>query len=516
MLTKFITVLSFAIGLTLTASPQRQPVEDIRSNVSNKSNFSLNKLYFLEDELNLLEFSAINSSSFEDKFQQIDSQSMNKIALGISNSSWWFRLHLSSEARLPATHYLTINFSLLEEVEIYIPDREGGFIVRRSGIAEEDESSCWQARVPTFPLINMPVDPVLYLKVKSKSPILVPMRIQCAQEYFSSALANNLFFGMFFGIIFLVICYNLILSIITKEFIYFHYLIYVFCLSIVLLNYYGFAYQYLWSGCSAWVDKIMPGSILLVALAMINFIRRFLEVKSNFPAIDKLFRFYMVAYVVLIPSAFFIPTSYLFMLLAPTSSILIVMLVIILIKSRQKNFTPANYILIGWIFLFIGTISLVGKTFGLIPNTAFTSFAILIGAVIEVIMFTVGIGYRFQWFKKESQRLMQALKLKHSEIESLREEIANHIMGSSSEAAQLSLTISKAEINNYLLNKLTERELEVLYKVAKGLANKEIGEQLFISTHTVRAHMRKIYDKLHVKNRTEAVFKAKKLHLITV
>lgn len=82
-------------------------------------------------------------------------------------------------------------------------------------------------------------------------------------------------------------------------------------------------------------------------------------------------------------------------------------------------------------------------------------------------------------------------------------------------ASKLPMTISKADINNYLFNELTERELEVLYKVAEGLTNKEIGHQLFISAHTVRAHMRKVYDKLHVKNRTEAVFKAKQLQLIS-
>jgi DNA-binding NarL/FixJ family response regulator len=55
--------------------------------------------------------------------------------------------------------------------------------------------------------------------------------------------------------------------------------------------------------------------------------------------------------------------------------------------------------------------------------------------------------------------------------------------------------------------KLTRREYEILSLLAKGQAYKEIGEQLSISALTVRAHMRNIYEKLHVCSRTEAVLK---------
>lgn len=54
---------------------------------------------------------------------------------------------------------------------------------------------------------------------------------------------------------------------------------------------------------------------------------------------------------------------------------------------------------------------------------------------------------------------------------------------------------------------LSERESQVLAFVARGLTNKEIGDRLDISFFTVRAHLRKIYEKLHVRCRAEAVAK---------
>ena len=55
---------------------------------------------------------------------------------------------------------------------------------------------------------------------------------------------------------------------------------------------------------------------------------------------------------------------------------------------------------------------------------------------------------------------------------------------------------------------LSPRENEVLVLLSDGLLYKEIADQLSISTATVRQHIHKIYDKLHVENRTEALNKA--------
>lgn len=58
------------------------------------------------------------------------------------------------------------------------------------------------------------------------------------------------------------------------------------------------------------------------------------------------------------------------------------------------------------------------------------------------------------------------------------------------------------------IEELSQRENEVLQQLAKGLLYKEIAEKLSISIATVRQHIHKIYEKLHVQNRTEALNRA--------
>ena len=61
---------------------------------------------------------------------------------------------------------------------------------------------------------------------------------------------------------------------------------------------------------------------------------------------------------------------------------------------------------------------------------------------------------------------------------------------------------------------LSAREREVLDEIATGATNREIGERLFLSPHTIKEHTSSIYRKLEVRNRAEAVKYAQRLGLI--
>jgi LuxR family transcriptional regulator, maltose regulon positive regulatory protein len=65
-----------------------------------------------------------------------------------------------------------------------------------------------------------------------------------------------------------------------------------------------------------------------------------------------------------------------------------------------------------------------------------------------------------------------------------------------------------------LTEPLSQRELEVLQLIAQGLSNREISERLFLALDTVKGHNRRIYGKLLVQRRTEAVAKARALNIL--
>ncbi len=61
---------------------------------------------------------------------------------------------------------------------------------------------------------------------------------------------------------------------------------------------------------------------------------------------------------------------------------------------------------------------------------------------------------------------------------------------------------------------LTSREREVLHEIATGATNREIGDRLYLSPHTIKEHTSSIYRKLEVRNRAAAVKRAQQIGLI--
>jgi DNA-binding NarL/FixJ family response regulator len=128
---------------------------------------------------------------------------------------------------------------------------------------------------------------------------------------------------------------------------------------------------------------------------------------------------------------------------------------------------------------------------------------------LQIIMLTVF---------RDPKALFQSLKagacgylLKRSSPEDILDAIAEVRNGGSPMSGEIARMVVEAFHENTSqapdAEKLSLREEEVLQLLSRGLINKEIGEQLRISKDTVRAHLRKIYEKLQVRCRVEAINK---------
>ena len=86
---------------------------------------------------------------------------------------------------------------------------------------------------------------------------------------------------------------------------------------------------------------------------------------------------------------------------------------------------------------------------------------------------------------------------------------------SSSYSKAVSSTPSSDYINaTMLVEQLTEREREILALIAQGASNRQVAERLYVTEGTIKNHMSSILGKLAVRDRTQAVLKAKELGLV--
>ncbi len=80
--------------------------------------------------------------------------------------------------------------------------------------------------------------------------------------------------------------------------------------------------------------------------------------------------------------------------------------------------------------------------------------------------------------------------------------------------ATMALESKISNLKSTLVEPLSQRELGILRLIAQGLSNREISERLFLALDTVKGHNRRIFDKLQVSSRTEAVARAHELGLL--
>ncbi len=112
--------------------------------------------------------------------------------------------------------------------------------------------------------------------------------------------------------------------------------------------------------------------------------------------------------------------------------------------------------------------------------------------------------------------------LKDTKANKIKESVDDIMLGNAAMSPSIALKVMHL-LNNPLNNNqetntdsfdLSKREVEVLTQVSKGLQNKEIADNLFVSLSTIKKHIENIYSKLHVHNRIEAIQLAKRNHFL--
>ena len=120
---------------------------------------------------------------------------------------------------------------------------------------------------------------------------------------------------------------------------------------------------------------------------------------------------------------------------------------------------------------------------------------------IKVIMLTI--AEEDHEIRDAIERGVDGYILKSSEPEQIIQAIHSVHGGNSMLPSHIMQKMARGELMQGAFDKLSQRELEIVSYVARGLSNRAIGETLGLSENTVRNHLRSILDKLGLKNRVQ-------------
>lgn len=350
----------------------------------------------LEDTSNKLDINAVkNLSGF------INSSSQNP-NLQLCKSDFWLKFSIKNQSSSDFL-LLELEYPTLEICEFYYP-QNGQYQAVRFSDRVNFSNRKYKHQNFIFD-VHLPKDSsaTYFLRVRSTEQMVLPLLLGTAQNIGESLLTKDLLWGIFVGILLVMILYNLFVYLSTKDVAYIYYVLYITFIGLAQTSLSGYTYRYIFYDSPALFHK---GIIIFAALAGISaifFIKNFLHTKESAPRLDKLLSIGILLYVLAIclrlsgfdrPSFRMIDISALF-------STLITF--IVSIKRFYKGYRPAKFFLIAWTMFMTGLVLFVLRNLGILPYNNFTNYTMQLGVTLEVTLLSIALADKFNILKKEKE-----------------------------------------------------------------------------------------------------------------
>lgn len=375
----------------------------------------------LEDKDQSLKEEGITNGSLDSKFQKITSPN-----LGFSKSTFWIRIQIKNPTENLIRWNLVFDFPLLDEIQIYgnsLPKN----LIHTLGDRHPFSERNLDYRNPAYPLETPAgVSATYYLRVQSESTIPLTLAIWTEREFYDQLNREQMIFGLFYGILFVMVAYNFFIYIFTYEKSYLFYLFFISSIFFFHLINNGFAFQYLWPNCIFWANYSLPFFISVSCITGISFTNNYLSLKKHLPKISRLMRIWVGFLFMFSVITFFLSyrTAMVISILLTVPTALI--MVFSGTSTYLTNVRPARYYLISWSFFLLGVLLYSLKSLGFLPDNQITRWTIQIGTALQTILLSLGLADRINFLTRslrEHIRELSHAKLKIEESEKRFREI---------------------------------------------------------------------------------------------
>lgn len=362
-------------------------------------NQPINKdLYFLEDKSDTMSFAeVIRSANFEANNNGVHN-------FGITNSAIWFRIPILNRTDFENL-ILQVNQPIIDRIELVTRDfKTGKYLYKTFG----EDRPFWLRRyqIPEYLFnITIPKDStgVLYLKVKSSENLQVPITIGTQISAVNKVAMSNLASGIYFGIMIVMILYNLFIYSTLKDQSYILYSIYIVFILFTQTSVQGYTFQLIWPNWP-WMAIHSPFLLpTLVGIVGLEFFRNFLKLRERMPLANKLVWVFLIPYSISLVLGFTGQFQWSFRIMEITASGVSTFMLVVAFLVYRKGYSEARFFLLGWSIFLLGITIYVLKDFEVLPYNNFTRYTMHFGSAVEVILLSFALADRINILKREKE-----------------------------------------------------------------------------------------------------------------
>lgn len=243
-----------------------------------------------------------------------------------------------------------------------------------------------------------------YFHVRSGKQLVLPIYLGTSEQVIESAMVKDISFGIYIGIILVMILYNLFVFATVKDKNYLYYVSYLAIALITQSCIEGYVFRFILPNNPEFADLGIYIGSALIGLAAIEFSKNFLSAKHYTPRMYKMSFIFWVLYIVQIILALTknYNASYgLVLCLAMASALYVLYMAIYIVL---KGFRAAKFFLIAWSFFILCVVVYVLKDFNILPYNNLTSSALLIGSAFEAVLLSFALADKINIFKADKER----------------------------------------------------------------------------------------------------------------
>ncbi|GAB4337793.1 MAG: hypothetical protein OHK0038_16280 [Flammeovirgaceae bacterium] len=357
-------------------------------------------IYAIEDTDSKYSISDIEKLEKEGGFPVCEREHPN---FGYSKSTFWLKIHLKNQNPNNENWVVHFETSLIDYLDVMEKDSTGKIVmIYQTGrlLPFESRGDIKEIGFAFNTKIPFGQEKFIYFRVKSDSPLALPIYIRAAKHHAQVSFGNHVYYGIYAGILLAMIFYNTFVYLNLRDISYLLYVGSIFCTIVTFLSLNGFLFKYVHPEnpeINYYLGKLGVGGInFFTAFFAIKFldIKKYSKTMYYLQASMMFLGIFAAIISVANIKSSAVNTVTIFNSLTLLSSGIVCSL---------KGSKYARFYTISWVFFIFGGLGNTLRNAGIAPTTFFTNHSHEIGSALEALLLSIALGDRYRIYRREKE-----------------------------------------------------------------------------------------------------------------
>ena len=330
---------------------------------------------------------------------------------GFRGNDVWLRIPIEVKVEHPEPVFLVFHYASLDHLYLTLEQPDGTRVEQVTGDRHRVSERPAKTHELAFRFVPKRGVSTAWVRVSTESSLRLRSTLYTASSYVEAEAHERMILGIYAGFAILIVLYNLFVFFSTGDFNFVRYCLLIGLYSSGDLAIRGLTGYYLYPESPGFANVYIPDSMFPAMAAGLWFALRFLSPRHGTRGLEKEYpRIYRAGHVAMVALCFG-PLTHVFggyrlavTVVAESIPIWSIYLITVGALLARSGFRPAKFFLIAWSAFLVGVATQSLLTRGMIPNNAFTNYAGLLGASLQMILLSFGLADRINFLQAEVAR----------------------------------------------------------------------------------------------------------------